>query len=188
MITKRDLAINLLNKHVSNSRMIAHSLASEAVMIALAEKLNFDSNNWGFAGLLHDIDVELTNANPLTHGTKARELIVEIGLEDEVIEAIELHNEDSTVISRHKVMHHALAAAETICGLIFATAMVYPDKKISSVKPKSVVKRMKEKHFAASVKRDNILECEKIGINIHDFAELSVNALIPIEKLLGFGE
>ena len=47
---------------------------------------------------------------------------------------------------------------------------------------------MKEKHFAASVKRDNILECEKIGINIHDFAELSVNALIPIEKLLGFGE
>lgn len=188
MISKRENALHLLNKYVSNQRMISHSLASEAVMIALAEKLNYDTLQWGLAGLLHDIDVEITNADPFTHGTKARELIVEIGLDEDIIEAIEVHNEDSTKIQRHKVIHHALAAAETICGLVFATAMVYPDKRISSVKPKSVVKRMKEKHFAASVKRENILECEKIGLSIQEFAEISISALSPIESILGFSE
>lgn len=168
--------------------MITHSLASELVMVALAEKLNYDTVQWGLAGLLHDIDVEITNADQYIHGTKARELIREINLEEDVIEAIELHNEDSAKIQRHKVIHHALSAAETICGLIFATAMVYPDKRISSVKSKSIVKRMKEKHFAASVKRENILECEKIGLSIQEFAEISINALASNESVLGFGE
>lgn len=58
-----------------------------------------------------------------------------------------------------------------------ATAMVYPDKKISSVQPKSIVKRMKEKAFAASVSRDIIRECEKIGIPLPEFAELCLRAM-----------
>ena len=64
--------------------------------------------------------------------------------------------------------------------------MVYPDRKIASVKPKSVVKRMKERAFAASVNRDTIMECERIGIPIGEFAELSIEALKPIAEELGF--
>jgi len=62
---------------------------------------------------------------------------------------------------------------------------VYPDKKLASVKPKSITKRMKEKHFAASVKRENILECEKIGIPIAEFAVLALEAMRGISDDLG---
>jgi predicted hydrolase (HD superfamily) len=97
-----------------------------------------------------------------------------------------MHNEMATNEPRTTRFQHALAAGETIAGLIFATTMVYPDKKLESVKPKSVAKRMKEKMFAASVNRETILECEKIGIPIAQFAEISVEALKPIAAELGF--
>ena len=70
--------------------------------------------------------------------------------------------------------------------MIFATALVYPDKKLSSVKPKSITKRMKEKAFAASVRRENILECEKIGISLDEFAAISLSAMQEISGELGF--
>ena len=89
-------------------------------------------------------------------------------------------------LQRSEKFHHALAACETITGLIFATALVYPDKKLSSVKAKSITKRMKEKIFAASVKRENIMECEKIGIPLDEFAEISLKAMQEISGELGF--
>ena len=63
--------------------------------------------------------------------------------------------------------------------------MVYPDKKLSSVKTKSITKRMKEKAFAASVKRENIMECELIGIPLEEFAALSLIAMREISEELG---
>ena len=86
---------------------------------------------------------------------------------------------------RSTEFEHALAAGETITGLITATAMVYPDRKVASVKPKSVVKRMKEKAFAASVKRENIMECEKAGIPLDEFAALAIAAMTSIAGEIG---
>jgi predicted hydrolase (HD superfamily) len=80
---------------------------------------------------------------------------------------------------------HALAAGETLTGLIYATALVYPDRKIAGVKAKSVVKRMKQKAFAASVKRENILECEQIGIPLQEFVEISLEAMKEIGGEIG---
>ncbi len=182
----REYYLELLNQHIKNPRMIAHSLASEAVLSALAKKLGEDEDVWGIAGLMHDIDVELTDADPKRHALEGAEMLKTEGLPDEAIDAIRMHNEMATGLDRSTRFQHALAAGETITGLIFATALVYPDRKITSVKPKSVVKRMKEKAFAASVNRDTILECEKIGIPIGEFAELAIEALKPIEKELGF--
>ena len=96
-----------------------------------------------------------------------------------------MHNETFTGKKRHSELQHALAAGETITGLIVATTLVYPDKKIASVKQKSVVKRMKEKAFAASVNRDNIMECEAIGIPLGEFVEISINAMKDISDQLG---
>ena len=76
-------------------------------------------------------------------------------------------------------------ASAKITGLIVATAMVYPDKKIASVKPKSVIKRMKEKAFAASVNRDTIMECEKLGIPLDEFTEICLQAMKEISDQLG---
>jgi predicted hydrolase (HD superfamily) len=63
--------------------------------------------------------------------------------------------------------------------------MVYPDKKIASVKPKSVIKRMKEKAFAASVSRENIMECEKAGLSLDEFVEICLDAMREISEKLG---
>ena len=181
----REEAIELLNKHIQNERMKNHCYASEAVLRALAEKLGRDVDQWGLAGLLHDIDVEITYADPKRHALEAVPILEAAGMDAESIEAIKLHNEEASGIPRTKEFHHALAAGETITGLIVATTLVYPDKKLASVKPKSVVKRMKAKAFAASVNRDTIRECEKIGIPLPEFAELSVVAMRKISEMLG---
>lgn len=181
----RDKALEVLNQYVKNEKMIFHCLASEAVMRGLAAKLGRDEEKWGLAGLLHDLDVETTNADPLVHGTQTEILLKDYYVDPEVLDAIRMHNEDSSGKERSTEFQHALAAGETITGLIFATTYVYPDRKLSSVKPKSVVKRMKEKMFAASVKRENILECEKIGIPIEEFAEIAIQSMIPIADQIG---
>jgi putative nucleotidyltransferase with HDIG domain len=180
----REIAVKLLNDNIQNANMIKHCLASEAVLRVIALKLNQDADEWGIAGLLHDIDVEVTNADPYKHGPHAA-VMLDGMLTPEALDAIVMHNEVATGKERTTVFQHAVAAGETITGLIMATALVYPDKKLASVKTKSITKRMKEKAFAASVKRENILECEQIGISINDFAELALSAMQEISNELG---
>ena len=179
---KRESALELLNEYVKNENMIKHCLASEAVMSALAERLGEDREKWALAGLLHDLDVEITDADLKIHGLKTVEILREKGIDPEIIEAIRLHNEDAHQDKRTSVFHHALAAGETITGLITATALVYPDKKLASVKTKSITKRMKEQAFARSVNRDIIRECELIGIPLPEFAALSLEAMQGIHE------
>ncbi|MCD6295549.1 MAG: hydrolase, partial [Deltaproteobacteria bacterium] len=102
-----------------------------------------------------------------------------------IVRAIKLHNEKAHGEKRSEKFHYALAAGETITGLIIATTLVYPDKKIKSVKPKSIKKRMKERAFAASVNRDTIMECEKLGMDISEFAGICLTAMQGIADDLG---
>ena len=181
----RDKALSLLKKYVKNEKMIIHSLSSEAVMRGLARRLGRDEDRWGLAGLLHDIDVEVTHAEPTVHSLKAEELLEELQLDEEILDAIRMHNEMATGRERSTEFQHALAAGETITGLIYATTLVYPDKKIAGIKYKSVSKRMTQPAFAASVKRENILECEKIGIPLDEFIRISVDAMREIHEEIG---
>jgi len=186
MSKSREESFALLKEFIKNEKMIAHCIASEAVMRAVAIKFGEDDHKWATAGLLHDLDVEITNADMKIHGIKAAEILKEKNYDPEIIDAIMMHNEEATGIPRSTRFQHALAACETITGLIFATALVYPDKKLSSVKASSITKRMKEKAFAASVKRENIMECEKIGIPLLEFATISLAAMQEISEELGF--
>jgi len=154
-------------------------------MRKLAARLGEDEDRWGLTGLLHDIDVEVTNADPHVHALKAAELLEDFELDDGMIDAIRMHNDEATGVARSTLFQHALAAGETITGLIYATTLVYPDRKIAGVKYKSVSKRMKEKAFAASVKREHILECEKIGIPLDEFIVLSVDAMRGVAEEIG---
>jgi uncharacterized protein len=181
----REKALKLLHEYVKNPRTIAHCLASEAVLRATAKRLGQDEEKWGLAGLLHDLDVELTHDKPEIHGHETIRILRQEGIDEEILDAIIRHNEMNKSGERSTVFHHAMAAGETITGLITATALVYPDKKVASVKPKSIVKRMKEKAFAASVNRETIMECEKIGIPLPEFAELSINAMAGIADEIG---
>jgi len=113
---------------------------------------------------------------------EAVRILEENEVEPEIVQAVKLHNELACGEKRSAVFHHALAAGETITGLIIATALVYPDQKLASVKSKSIVKRMKEKAFAASVNRDIIRECEVIGIPLPEFAEIALRAMQSISE------
>jgi putative nucleotidyltransferase with HDIG domain len=175
----------LLKEHVKNENLVKHCLASEAVMIALAERLGEDKEKWGLAGLLHDLDVETVNADLTRHTHETEKVLRQKGVDEDIICAIKMHNEKAHGAKRSDKFHHALAAGETITGLIIATTLVYPDKKIKSVKAKSVKKRMKEKAFAAGVDRNIIMECEALGLGLDEFAEISLKAMQGIADELG---
>ena len=181
----RGEAIELLNQFIKNERMLNHCYASEAVMKALARKLGRDEEEWGIAGLLHDLDLEITNADLSIHTRETEKILSEKGVEPEIIDAIKMHNEEAWGMKRNTVFHHALAAGETVTGMIVAAALVYPDKKLASVKAKSVTKRMKEKAFAASVNRDTIMECDRIGLPLDEFVEICLQAMKEISDQLG---
>ena len=182
---ERDEAIALLKKFIKNENLIRHCLASEAVMIELAKKFGEDEDKWGLAGLLHDLDVELVNADLSVHTLETEKILRENHVDEEIIDAIKMHNEMASKKKRSEKFHHALAAAETITGLVVATALVYPDKKLASVKSKSIRKRMKQKAFAAGVNRENIMECEKIGLDLNEFCEIALTAMRGIADELG---
>lgn len=185
MELNREASLDRLNEHIKNQKTIVHCLSSEAVMRALAIRLEEDPDRWGLTGLLHDIDMEVTGGDPKVHALKSAELLEGLGLDEEMLEAIRLHNEDAACEPRSSRFQHALAAGETITGLIYATALVYPDRKIASVKYKSVRKRMKEKAFAASVNRGIIMECELTGVTLDEFIQLSVDAMREISDEIG---
>lgn len=182
----RAKALELLRTHVKNENLVKHCIASEAVLRALAARLGADAELWGLAGLLHDIDAELTGGDVKRHTLEAERLLKDQGLPESLIDAVKMHNEAAHGGRRRsEPFHRALAAGETVTGLITATALVYPDRKLASVKSSSVVKRMKDKRFAASVDRSIILECETLGIELGDFVELSLSAMRSVAGDLG---
>lgn len=181
----REDAVVLLKKHLNNEMLLKHSFATEAIMRKLAEFFGENIEKWGLIGLLHDLDFEQTKDNPSKHSLITEQILKENNVEQEIINVIKSHNVEEIGGKRDKRIEFALTAAETITGLIVATTLVYPDKKISSVKSKSVKKRMKEKAFARSVSRERIRECEQLGIEFPQFVELSLEAMRGISDVLG---
>jgi len=183
---ERGKALELLRTYVKNENLVKHCLAAEAVMRALASRLGGDAEFWALAGLLHDIDAELTAGDPARHTLEAERILTEQGLPAELIEAIKMHNEAAHGgKKRTELFHRMLAAGETVTGLITATALVQPARQLAAVKASSVIKRMKDRRVAASVDRSIILECEAAGIGLEEFVQLSLAAMLAIAPDLG---
>jgi putative nucleotidyltransferase with HDIG domain len=181
----REEALDLVRSHIKNQNLVNHSLAAEAVLRTMAERLGEDQEQWGLAGLLHDLDVE-TQPDLATHTRETVGILKEKGIDPEIIEAIRLHNLSAWPgDERTTVFQHVLAAGETITGLIIAAALVNPAKKLEAVKPKSLKKRYKEKAFARGADREIIAECEQAGIPLPEFCELSLGAMQNIAGEIG---
>ncbi len=181
---ERDEAIKLLRERVKSEVLIKHCLATEAIMNKLASELGEDKEKWGLCGLLHDLDFELTSQKPEEHTLITSEILRQKGLPDDIIVGIQEHNAEAIGRNRETKMGIALTCSESITGLIVATTLVLPDKKIASLKPKSVRKRMKERAFARNVSRESIMECEKIGMELDRFIECSIEAMKGIASQL----
>lgn len=180
----RTKALELLDLNLKNLNLIRHCLATEAVMRNLAEDRENDPDLWGITGLLHDLDYELTSDNPSKHGMVTAEMLADF-LPEESIHAIRSHNAEHTGIERSSDFDYLLAAGESITGLIVAVALVYPDRKLASVKPKSILKRMNMSAFARSVPRDTIRECSKAGYELDEFVMLALDAMKGIAEDIG---
>ncbi|MEG0855921.1 MAG: HD domain-containing protein [Terrisporobacter sp.] len=185
----REEALELLQKYLKTDYMLKHSFAVEAVMREVAKKLEPEKEEkWAIAGLLHDLDSDITGREPGVvndaHAFKTVELLKEEAYGDEELyRAILGHHDDKGVV-RESLMEKAIYAVDPITGFITAIAKGYPDKKITSVKTKSVIKRMKEKRFAANANRDAMRAIELTGMNFDEFAELALHAMQDIAEVL----
>ena len=194
----RKQAQELVDKYLKDPINRMHSRESEVIMRAIAKRFGEDEEKWGIIGYLHDIDWELTKDDTKKHCIKTAEILHEAGGTDFLIETIQSHGygqgfgdeyygpPEFKGKKRTSTIQHALAAAETLTGLIIATALIQPDKKLASIKPDSLKKKFKNLKFAAGCNRNIILECENIGIPIDDFLSLGLHAIQEIHEELGF--
>ena len=180
----REEALNSVKTNVENENLIKHMLATEAIMRALARCLGGDEEEWGLAGLLHDIDAELTRGDMHTHSKLGADLARELGADEAVVHAILSHNEAHGILRETK-LDEALFCVDPLTGLITTAALVRPDKKLASLEAKSVIKKFKQKGFAAGVNRQQITRCNEIGIEFDQFIELGLLAMQEIATDLG---
>jgi len=180
----REEALDSVKANVDNENLIKHMLATEAIMRALARRLGEDEEEWAVTGLLHDIDVELTEEDMSTHSKLGADLARELGASEAVAHAILSHNE-AHGIPRETKLDKALFCADPLTGLITAGALVRPDKKLAGLEAKSVRKRFKEKSFAAGADREQIALCSELGIELDEFIELGLEAMKGVAGSLG---
>ncbi|MFH0978212.1 MAG: HDIG domain-containing metalloprotein [Candidatus Woesearchaeota archaeon] len=188
MITREE-ALGLIAQYNTDRSDIVHYLESEAIMGALAKRLGEDEENWRMLGLLHDIDWGITKNDPKQHLSKAPEILKQAGFADEFIQIIVSHGYGWECAGlkekkRTEKVEFALASAETITGLIHAYAILR--NGLEGMEVSSLRKRMKDKRFAAGVNRDIIMECERLGLSLDEFLEISIKALQSISKEVGF--
>ena len=180
----REEVLSSIRDNVENLNLVKHMLATEAVMRALAKHLGEDEEEWALTGLLHDIDVELSEGNVDTHGKLGADLARELGASEAVVHAILCHNERLGVAMETR-LDRALYCTDPLTGLITAAALVRPEKKLANVVARSVRKRFKEKSFAAGASREQISSCSELGLELDEFLELSLEAMQGIAKELG---
>jgi putative nucleotidyltransferase with HDIG domain len=179
----RDEILDSIHGNVQDKNMIKHMLATEAIMRALARKLGEDEEEWGITGLIHDIDMELVEGDMSSHSKLGADLAQELGANETMTHAILCHNEAHGIPLETR-LDKALFCADPLSGLITAAALVRPDK-LSGLNTKSVMKRFREKSFAAGVDREQVAQCKEIGLELEDFISLGIDAMKGIASELG---
>ena len=180
----RDSAFELLQQHTKSDSLIKHMLAVEACMRAYALKFGEDDAKWGIVGLLHDFDYEMY-PNPPDHPEKGAVILKTHGYPDDVIYAIRSHAE-YTGCPRNSLMDKTLFACDELAGFITAVTLVRPDRKIRGLEPRSVRKKMKDKAFARSVNRDDIIRgAQELGVELDEHITFCIRAMEGAADRLG---
>ncbi len=178
----REEAVSAITASCGNRNLIKHMLATEAVMVKLAERLGEDRESWGLAGLLHDLDYEETVDDPARHGLVSAERLQEMGVSDEIVHAVKAHNEH---VPRDSAMDKALYASDPVTGLIVASALMHPDRKLAGLDVGFVMRRFGEKRFAAGADREQIAACSELGLSLEEFLGIAIEAMQGISGELG---
>lgn len=186
----RNEALALLNEYTKNVSLIKHALAVEACMrwyakhFACAEP---EVEKWAITGLLHDFDYEMypQPIAPDGHPYKGNQIMRELGYSEDILEAIMGHALYSGV-PRKTQMAKTLFAVDELSGLITASVLVRPDKAITNLEAKSVLKKMKDKAFAKGCNRDDIkLGASELEIDLELHVTNCIQAMREVASNLG---
>ncbi len=181
-----------------DEKIFVHSLALRSCMGDLYDY--FSANNllnpdeptkedWLLAGLIHDIDY--SDPWKEEHPNKTREALAKYNLEisDTVVDIIKSHSPKNTGVEPKSKAQWSLFCADSLTGLIMATAYVYPSRKIADVKPSSIIKRfLKEPRFAAGTRRDEVILCERedgLNLKLDQLVEICLAAMQKVADSLG---
>ncbi len=186
----RDDAISILDELKNSRNMFNHAIAAGKVMAALYTYLEGQGKNpelgqddWEIVGMLHDADYEATGKSLELHTEETTKKLKEVGAQEIIIDAIRGHCDKA---QRDTLMAKAIYACDELSGLIVACALVQPEKKLSSVSLESLLKKFKNKTFAAGANRDQIKTCEtELEIPIENFAKIALEAMQANAKELG---
>ncbi len=189
----RSEALNFLEQKIKNQNIIKHMLATEALMEDIYEFLKDKGEsdlgikeNWAMAGLLHDGDYS-DDVPEEKQGLEVSKWLEKAGISvpQEVAQAMAAHNVKTEVKPQSK-MDWTIFCGDSLTGLIIACTLVQPDKKLSSLKLESVLKKFKDKSFARGTRREDIALCkEKLGLPLKEFVEISLKAMQKISGSLG---
>jgi putative nucleotidyltransferase with HDIG domain len=180
----RAQAWSLLCEYTQSDSLRKHMLAVEACMRAYARKFGEDEDKWGITGLLHDFDYE-KYPTPSEHPFVGNKILEERGYPEEVRRAI-LSHADYSGVKRETMMEKTLYACDEIAGFITASALVKPNKSLAECEAKSVRKKMKDKAFARSVNRDDIINgAADLGIDLEEHIAFCIEAMKGIAAELG---
>jgi putative nucleotidyltransferase with HDIG domain len=180
----RAQAWGLLCEYTQSESLRKHMLAVEACMRAYARKFGEDENKWGITGLLHDFDYE-KYPTPAEHPFVGNKILEERGYPEDVRRAI-LSHADYSGVKRESLMEKALYACDELSGFITASALVKPNKSLAEVEAKSVRKKMKDKAFARSVNRDDIINgAADLDVDLEEHIAFCIEAMKSIARELG---
>ncbi|MBN1940277.1 MAG: HDIG domain-containing protein [Candidatus Aminicenantes bacterium] len=178
----REEALSLLHTHLKNKNLVKHCYAVEACMRAMAVRLGADSEAWGLAGLVHDLDYEMTGMSVDLHTTETVKILSAEGLPPEVIHAVQAHAGKTPCLSP---MDWAIYAVDPLTGLIIAAVLMHPEKKIGAIDVEFIKRRYKEKSFAKGARREDIETCRNLGLELDEFIGVCLQAMQGIGADLG---
>ena len=180
----RETALAVVDEHAKSESLRKHLLAVEECMRAFARREGEDEETWGIAGLVHDFDWEVC-PTPEDHPTFGAEILRSKGFSEELVRAVLSHG-NHTGIARETPMEKALFACDELSGFVTAVALVRPTKSLSETSVRSVKRKMRDKAFAKSVSRDDIVQgAEDLGVDLDEHIAFIIEALKPVASRLG---
>jgi len=171
----RDEALVLLHQYLRTNNLLKHSYAVEAIMRAMAKRLNENQDLWGVTGLLHDLDFDFTKTEPEKHALMTIKLVGEL-LPEESVNAIKAHNFQYTAQLPQTYLDKGLICADAVSGLVIAAALVMPSKKLADVTVGTLESKFKDKSFAQGCNRKRIELCQDTELTLEEFLGMSLKA------------
>jgi predicted hydrolase (HD superfamily) len=179
----REDALALMHEYVESVSLRRHMYSVEAACRAYARRFGEDEALFGLAGLVHDFDYERF---PDEHPLSGAAVLREHGYPDEVVHAVLAHYAHRTGVRPETLLDRTLVACDEVTGLITAAALVRPSKSVMDLEAKSVLKKFKDRAFAAGVDREEVQHAAaELGVDLKEHIQFVIEAMRGISPELG---